>query len=88
MKILDHESAYFLLLVQGVACFDYNYDLEVLVTGSADHIVRFWNPYVPARPMATLIKHEASIIDVLIYQDMKIVFSFSQDSVKKIQVTY
>lgn len=31
---------------QGVNCFDYNPNMNVIATGDVDHMVRLWNPYV------------------------------------------
>jgi WD40 repeat protein len=68
-------------LKKGVTCFDFNWKLNLLITGSSDHIIRFWDPYVPTIPTAILKEHTSPIIDVLINIDMNIVFSFSRDLV-------
>ena len=31
---------------QGVNCFDYNPQMNIIATGDVDHMVRLWNPYV------------------------------------------
>lgn len=53
----------------------------MLVTGSLDHLLRFWDPYVTVKPMAVLKTHQTSIIDVLIHQRLNLVFSYSKDGV-------
>lgn len=62
-------------------CFDFCHELDILATGSMDHVVRLWNPYVPSKPMAQLSVHTTSILDVVIAKDMGLIFSYSQDSV-------
>lgn len=66
---------------QGVICFDYRHDLGLLVTGSMDHSVQLWDPYVPSRPMAVLSGHASAVLDVIISRDLGLVFSCSQDCV-------
>ena len=74
--------------MQGVDCFDYNKLLNVLVTGSADHVVRLWNPYVTSRPVAILQGHTMAIVDVKIHEDTAQVFSYSRDMVVNIDITF
>ena len=51
-----------------------------------DHTVRLWNPYVPSKPVAQLMVHTTSILDVVIAKDAGLIFSYSQDSVSLIGV--
>lgn len=67
--------------LQGVLCYDFCHELDILATGSMDHTVRLWNPYVPSKPVAQLTVHTTSILDVVIAKDMGLIFSYSQDSV-------
>jgi WD40 repeat protein len=67
--------------LQGVLCYDFCHELDILATGSMDHTVRLWNPYVPSKPVAQLTVHTTSILDVVIAKEMGLIFSFSQDSV-------
>ena len=69
------------ILFQGVLCFDYCHNVDLLVTGSMDHLVRVWNPYVPSKPVAQLFKHSTAVLSVIIASDTGLIFSFSQDSV-------
>ena len=73
-------------LFQGVECFDYNKVLNIIVTGSADHMVRMWNPYVTSKPTAILEGHVMGIIDVAIHEKFSQVFSYSRDAVSKVFV--
>ncbi|XP_018090989.1 WD repeat-containing protein on Y chromosome isoform X1 [Xenopus laevis] len=69
---------------KGVQCFDYCRAFNLLVTGGFDHKVRLWNEYVPCRPIAVLPEHSMAILDVIIYQPLRQIFSFSKDSVLKV----
>ncbi|KAM4663576.1 cilia- and flagella-associated protein 337-like [Discoglossus pictus] len=69
---------------KGVQCFDYCKSLNLLVTGGLDHKVRLWNQYVPSRPIAVLPEHNMAVLDVLIYEPLKQIFSYSKDSVLKV----
>lgn len=51
------------------------------MTGSPDHGVRFWDPYVPTSPVSMRMEHLSPVLDVLIHKDMKLVYSFSRDLV-------
>lgn len=62
-------------------CFDLNKSLNLLVTGTPDHMVRLWNPYVCHKPMALLEGHYSAVIDVAIYEILEQVFSYSADAV-------
>uniref|UniRef100_A0A8C6THN1 Si:dkey-202c14.3 n=1 Tax=Neogobius melanostomus TaxID=47308 RepID=A0A8C6THN1_9GOBI len=64
----------------GVTCFDYNARLQLIVTGSSDCVVRMWARYVTTRPVATLLGHHATVLDVAIYQPLEQIFSYSRDA--------
>ena len=65
-----------------VECFVYSKALNVLVTGSPDHVVRVWNPYVTARPVARLRGHAVGVVDVAIQEQLLIIISYSKDAVR------
>ena len=44
-------------------------------------MVRLWNPYVPNKPITVLEGHYSAIIDVVIYEYLEQVFSYSADAV-------
>ncbi|PVD39372.1 hypothetical protein C0Q70_02002 [Pomacea canaliculata] len=69
---------------QGVECFDYSKRLNILVTGSADHQVRVWNPYVTHKPVAVLSGHATGVIGVMVHEGFRHVFSYSKDVVIKV----
>lgn len=62
-------------------CFDHNKKLNLLVTGAPDHMVRLWNPYVPTKAITVLEGHYSAVVDVVIYEYLEQVFSYSADAV-------
>lgn len=62
-------------------CFHLDRELQILVTGSADGIVRLWNPVVTKTPMTSLFGHKYAIEDVRILRARQIVLSISLDAV-------
>ncbi|XP_059147520.1 WD repeat-containing protein on Y chromosome-like [Physella acuta] len=82
--IIGVKKSYVFKLEKGVECFDHNKNLNILVTGSGDHIVRLWNPYVTFKPVATLPGHATSVIGVAIHEGFRQVFSYSKDAVVKV----
>ena len=69
--------------IQGVECFDYSHNLNVICTGGVDHAVRLWNPYVTAKPVAIMKGHQSFIIDLAIHEALEQVFSYDKDGVSK-----
>lgn len=69
--------------VEGCDCFDFSKSLNLLVTGSSDHMVRLWNPYVSSKVVSVLEGHATGILDVRIHEGLKQVFSFSHDAVSE-----
>ena len=71
----------FFFYLQGVECFDYNKKLNTLVTGSLDHTIKLWNPYVTSKPVALLQGHATGVIGVKVHEGLMQVFSYSKDAV-------
>lgn len=67
--------------LQGVSCFDFSHKLDIMVTGSMDHLIHVWNPYVPAKPIATMTSHASTVIGVLLNEQLNVIFSYAQDGV-------
>uniref|UniRef100_A0A8P4GJ23 Si:dkey-202c14.3 n=1 Tax=Dicentrarchus labrax TaxID=13489 RepID=A0A8P4GJ23_DICLA len=65
---------------QGAKCFDYNASLQLMVTGGCDRVVRLWTRFVTTRPVATLLGHLTTVLDVAIYQPVGQIFSYSRDA--------
>ncbi|ESO83976.1 hypothetical protein LOTGIDRAFT_108617 [Lottia gigantea] len=72
------------VIADGVECFDHNRNLNILVTGSMDHYIRVWNPYVTSKPTAILSGHSTGVIGVVIHESFAQVFSYSKDAVIKV----
>ncbi|CAI9585745.1 unnamed protein product, partial [Staurois parvus] len=58
--------------------------MNLLVTGGLDHKIRLWNQYVPTRPTAVFSEHTMPILDVVVYEPLRQIFSYSKDSVLKV----
>ena len=54
------------------------------MTGSADHRVRVWNPYVTSKPVAVMDGHFMGIVDVKLHPTLALIFSYSKDGVRSI----
>ena len=80
IRTYEFQSLY-LLLLKGVQCFDYSRSADLLVTGSIDHFVRVFNPFVPAKPVATLIGHDTTVVGIAIAAESKIIFSLGRNLV-------
>ncbi|XP_041364011.1 WD repeat-containing protein on Y chromosome-like isoform X2 [Gigantopelta aegis] len=78
------KKAYVFKIDKGVECFDHNKNLNILVTGSLDHYIRMWNPYVTSKPIAFLIGHSTGVIGVAIHEGFRQIFSYSKDAVIKV----
>ncbi|KAK7469672.1 hypothetical protein BaRGS_00036301, partial [Batillaria attramentaria] len=78
------KKSYVFRIEKGVESFDHNKNLNILVTGSADHLVRVWNPYVTNKPVAILSGHATGVIGVSIHEGFMQVFSYSKDAVIKV----
>lgn len=64
---------------KGVKTFDLCTAKNVLVTGGMDRVIRIWNPYLPARPVARLRGHNAPVFLVKIAVEDNRLFSISAD---------
>ncbi|KAK3593630.1 hypothetical protein CHS0354_025521 [Potamilus streckersoni] len=69
---------------KGVEAFDFNKNLNIMVTGSLDHAIRIWNPYVTVKPTAVMTGHATGVIAVKIHEGLMQVFSYSKDAVVKV----
>lgn len=64
---------------KGAKTFDLCTAKNVLVTGGMDRVLRLWNPYLPARPVARLRGHNAPVFLVKIAMEDDRLFSISAD---------
>ncbi|XP_069460663.1 cilia- and flagella-associated protein 337-like [Ambystoma mexicanum] len=84
MDINRRRKAYIWRINKGVQCFDYCGSLNLLVTGGIDHRVCLWNQYVTSRPITIFQEHNMAVLDVVIYEPLGQIFSYSKDSVLKV----
>ena len=69
---------------KGVECFDLSRKLDLMVTGSVDHFVKFWNQYVTSRPLAVLKGHNSTVVGVAIIEHLGFVVSYSEEAIIKV----
>ncbi|KAM9336618.1 cilia- and flagella-associated protein 337 [Symphorus nematophorus] len=80
MNVTLRQEPYIWKFKQGAKCFDYNASLQLMVTGGCDRAVRLWTRFVTTRPVATLLGHRTSVLDVAIYEPVGQIFSYSRDA--------
>ncbi|KAJ7987525.1 hypothetical protein DPEC_G00327400 [Dallia pectoralis] len=67
------------LVRRGILCFDYSPELNILVSGGLDGIVRVWNPYLNHCAIAQMKGHSTGITHILVNGEDNKVISISQD---------
>ncbi|KAK7112069.1 WD repeat-containing protein on Y chromosome-like [Littorina saxatilis] len=67
-----------------VLCFDFNYVIHLVVTGSLDCQVRVWNIFMPNRPINTLKGHLAPVDHVVLNLKTQHVISLDKSHAIKI----
>ncbi|XP_061932668.1 WD repeat-containing protein on Y chromosome isoform X1 [Apis cerana] len=68
----------------GISCFTFCEEVQLLVTGGPDCIVRIWNPYVTRRPNSIFQGHRAGICALVVQDAGKRVYSLSKDRCIKV----
>ncbi len=66
-------------VTKGVISFDYCNEWNIIGTGGLDAIVRYWNPYVTRKPIATLRGHSSAVMNIAINSAQGLVLSLSKD---------
>nr|XP_026689544.1 WD repeat-containing protein on Y chromosome isoform X2 [Ciona intestinalis] len=84
MDVKRKNRPYIFKVNKGAECFDYSKSLNILATGSLDHLVRIWNPYVVARPIVILQGHSTGICDVVINEAYGQIVTYSKDAIIKV----
>ncbi|XP_078586384.1 cilia- and flagella-associated protein 337-like [Branchiostoma floridae x Branchiostoma japonicum] len=69
---------------QGIHCFDYHEQMNLIVTGGVNHHVSLWNPYVTSKPIGLLRGHMASVVNVQFNTTKGQILSFSKDKVLRV----
>jgi len=69
----------------GVNCFTYHKRMNLIISGSINHQVCLWNPYVVTKPVGLLVGHSAPIVQIAINkEDKNQAISFSKDKAMRI----
>lgn len=69
----------------GVNCFAYHKRMNLIISGSINHQVCLWNPYVVTKPVGLLVGHMAPIVQIAINkEDKNQAISFSKDKAMRI----
>ncbi|KAI4884075.1 hypothetical protein NFI96_030672 [Prochilodus magdalenae] len=66
-------------LKKGIQCFDYSPELNVLVTGGFDRVIRVWNPYVTCQATFQMKGCSAAITHIMVNDKQNKVISVSKD---------
>ncbi|XP_073779939.1 cilia- and flagella-associated protein 337 isoform X1 [Danio rerio] len=72
------------IVPKGVTTFDLCKNLNLLVTGGMDKVVRMWIPYVPRNPTGILKGHSAPVAYVCVTSENGHIYSVSTDNTAKI----
>ncbi len=64
---------------KGLTSFDYCKQWNIIAAGGLDRHVRYWNPYVPAKPIAVLKGHSSAVLKVAIHSAKGLVISLAKD---------
>ncbi|XP_030753243.1 WD repeat-containing protein on Y chromosome isoform X2 [Sitophilus oryzae] len=83
-SISDNNSSYTYKILSGVWCFALEETSHIVGTGSPDCLVRLWNPFVPRRPTCTFYGHHTGIVQMVIQDHGKKLYTLSKDKCIKI----
>lgn len=67
---------------QGVSCFAFGPSTKILITGSANGIIRLWNTYI-SKTVAILSEYQSGIVDIQIIESLDLFLSCSFDGVSR-----
>ncbi|XP_039174847.1 EF-hand calcium-binding domain-containing protein 8 [Crotalus tigris] len=68
-----------IVLRKGILCFDYSPEMNIVVTGGYDPLIRIWNPYVTNSPITQLKGHLTAVTHIMINRQKKTIVSISKD---------
>lgn len=68
---------------KAIVAMDYCEELVLLVSGSIDHVLFIWNPYIEA-PVFKLQEHEAPIVGLKFVSDPLHLLSLDTDGILKV----
>lgn len=76
------------MCAQGVACFDYDDERGLVVTGSGDGKIRLWSPTHLAKPWMVIAGHSSSIVGVLLVEQSAFLWSVCDQSVTRVTLCH
>ncbi|XP_015281661.1 PREDICTED: EF-hand calcium-binding domain-containing protein 8 [Gekko japonicus] len=68
-----------IVLKKGILCFDYSSEMNILVTGGYDPLIRIWNPYVTSSPITQLKGHTTAVTHIIVNKQRNTIVSISRD---------
>uniref|UniRef100_A0A8D2L2L8 WD repeat-containing protein on Y chromosome n=1 Tax=Varanus komodoensis TaxID=61221 RepID=A0A8D2L2L8_VARKO len=68
-----------IVLRKGILCFDYSSELNILVTGGYEPLIRVWNPYVTSSPITHMKGHATAVTHIMINEQRNTIVSISKD---------
>uniref|UniRef100_A0A670IEC6 WD repeat-containing protein on Y chromosome n=1 Tax=Podarcis muralis TaxID=64176 RepID=A0A670IEC6_PODMU len=68
-----------IVLKKGILCFDYSSEMNILVTGGYEPLVRIWNPYVTSSPITQMKGHSTAVTHIMINGQRNTIVSVSKD---------
>ncbi|KAM6458028.1 EF-hand calcium-binding domain-containing protein 8 [Liasis olivaceus] len=68
-----------IVLRKGILCFDYSPEMNILVTGGYEPLIRIWNPYVTNSPITQLKGHSTAVTHLMINGQRNTIVSISRD---------
>ncbi|XP_071797033.1 cilia- and flagella-associated protein 337-like isoform X1 [Asterias amurensis] len=84
MDTQGKKKSYTFKINKGVECFDFNKTLNIIATGSINHHVYLWNPFVQERATACLMGHMMTVVGVAINEVTTQLYSYAKDGVIKV----
>ncbi|KAH1182263.1 hypothetical protein KIL84_010017, partial [Mauremys mutica] len=79
LHILGKPQSSTIALKKGILCFDYSPEMNVLVTGGLDPLVRIWNPFVTNSPITLMKGHVTAVTHIIVNGKRNTILSISKD---------
>nr|XP_023964663.1 EF-hand calcium-binding domain-containing protein 8 isoform X1 [Chrysemys picta bellii] len=79
LHIMGKPQSSTIALKKGILCFDYSPEMNVLVTGGLDPLVRIWNPFVTNSPITLMKGHVTAVTHIIVNGKRNTILSISKD---------
>ncbi|KAM9120871.1 EF-hand calcium-binding domain-containing protein 8 isoform 2-T2 [Pangshura tecta] len=79
LHIMGKPQSSMIALKKGILCFDYSPEMNVLVTGGLDPLVRIWNPFVTNNPITLMKGHVTAVTHIIVNGKRNTILSISKD---------